>query len=102
MVVLLLALLAVPAAASPPLPSPVPWAPPPPDSPDLLASLRNTSRPRLAYSTYIGWYEDGGLNESALELQVEVMATRLRPHGWDTVMHDYGRCCHRPAASAVQ
>jgi hypothetical protein len=68
----------------------LPWAPPPPDSPALLASLRNTSRPKLAYSTYIGWYEDGGLNESTLFAQVEVMSTQLRSHGWDTVLHDYG------------
>ena len=67
-----------------------PWTPPPADSPGLLAYLRNTSRPKLAYSTYIGWYEDGGLNESTLLQQVDVMATRLRPHGWDTVQHDYG------------
>ena len=68
----------------------LPWAPPPLDSPALLASLRNTSRPKLAYSTYIGWYEDGGLNESTLFAQVEVMSTQLRSHGWDTVLHDYG------------
>ena len=36
---------------------PLPWAPPPADSPELLAFLRNTSRPKLAYSTYIGWCE---------------------------------------------
>ena len=40
------------AANSPPLP----WAPPPASSPDLIPFLRNTSRPRLAYSTYIGWF----------------------------------------------
>lgn len=33
------------------LPPELPWAPPPLDSPRLLASLRDTSRPRLAYST---------------------------------------------------
>ena len=77
--------------ASADAPPPVlPWAPPPVDSPGLIAWLRNTSRPKLAYSTYIGWYEDGGLNESALDLQVEVMATRLRPHGWNSILHDYG------------
>ena len=41
-----------------------------PLAPGVIAHLRNTSRPKLAYSTYIGWYEDGGLNESMLELQV--------------------------------
>ena len=110
---------------------PLPWAPPPADSSELLAFLRNTSRPKLAYSTYIGWCkwpnnphhnsisiitstcsipsppprfsemslterllviadEDGGLNESSLFAQVEAMATQLRPHGWTTVLHDYG------------
>ena len=76
--------------AVPPPAHDLPWAPPPPDSPQLLAHLRNTSRPKLAYSTYIGWYEDGGLNETALFAQVEAMATRLRSHGWDSILHDYG------------
>ena len=44
----------------------------------------------LPPSPDIGWYEDGGLNESTLALQVEVMSTRLRVHGWDTILHDYG------------
>jgi hypothetical protein len=68
----------------------LPWAPPPLGSAGVVPSLRNTSRPKLAYSTYIGWYEDGGLNESTLDLQVQAMATRLRPFGWDTIQHDYG------------
>lgn len=76
-------LLLAAAALGAPTPPPLPWAPPPLDSPDLLASLRNTSRPRLAYSTYIGWYEDGGLNESTLELQVRANASLpgIEAHG---------------------
>ena len=57
---------------------PLPWGPPPPNSAELIPYLRNTSRPKLAYSTYIGWYEDGGLNETSLDDQVDAMATRLR------------------------
>mmetsp|Transcript_128507 Transcript_128507/g.240440 ORF Transcript_128507/g.240440 Transcript_128507/m.240440 type:complete len:527 (+) Transcript_128507:100-1680(+) len=68
----------------------LPWAPPPADSPDLIAHLRDTSRPKLAYSTYIAWYEDGGMNESALLHEAEFMANRLRQHGWTLVLHDYG------------
>ena len=57
---------------------PLPWGPPPPNSTELIPYLRNTSRPKLAFSTYIGWYEDGGLNETSLDDQVDAMATRLR------------------------
>ena len=45
---------------------------------DLLPFLRNTRRPKLAYSTWVGWYEDGGLNETSLFAQVEAMAETLR------------------------
>lgn len=51
------------------LPSVVPqtaWTPPPADSPGLLPFLRDTSRPKLAYSTWAGWYTDGGLNETVV------------------------------------
>ena len=65
------AAIATTAAAARAPPPALPWAPPPADSPELLGFLRNTSRPKLAYSTYIGWYEDGGLNESSLFGQVE-------------------------------
>lgn len=68
----------------------LPWAPPPADSPELLSHLRDTSRPKLAYSTYIAWYEDGGMNESALLRETEFMSKRLREHGWTHVLHDYG------------
>lgn len=67
-----------------------PWIPPAANSPDLLPFLRNTSLPKLAYSTWVGWYMDGGLNETSLFAQVEAMATTLRPHGWTHVLHDYG------------
>eukprot|EP00039_Didymoeca_costata_P005966 m.86243 g.86243 ORF g.86243 m.86243 type:complete len:494 (-) comp13049_c0_seq1:13-1494(-) len=67
-----------------------PWTPPPADGPNLLSFLRNTSRPKLAYSTWVGWYLDGGLNESVLWNQVNTMATVLRPHGWTHILHDYG------------
>ena len=70
-VVPLLARLALVGAA-------MPWTPPLPNSADLLPFLRNTSAPKLAYSTYIGWYEDGGLNETSLYAQVDAMATKLR------------------------
>ena len=63
-----------------------PWSPPPADSPGLLASLRNTSMPKLAYSTYIGWYEDGGLNETSLWQQAEAIAD-LRVYGWTHLLH---------------
>ena len=33
------------------------WIPPPADSPFLLEWLRDTSRPKLAYSTWVGWCE---------------------------------------------
>ena len=82
-----------PTADSPHLASPaLPWGPPAADSPDLLAYLRNTSRPKLAYSTYIGWYEDGGLNETSLMAQVGAMATHLRPHGWSECCSRCSRC----------
>jgi len=68
----------------------MPWVPPPATSPELIPFLRDTSRPKLAFSSYIGWYEDGGLNETSLFEQVEAMATRMRPHGWTHVMNDYG------------
>ena len=55
-----------------------PWTPPDPASPELIPYLRNTSRPKLAYSTWVGWYTDGGLNETTLLAQVDAMATRLR------------------------
>lgn len=42
------------------------WTPPPADSPGLLPFLRDTSRPKLAYSTWAGWYTDGGLNETVV------------------------------------
>jgi hypothetical protein len=67
-----------------------PWVPPPADSPQLLPFLRDTSRPKLAYSTWVGWYTDGGLNETSLFAQVEAMADKLRPHGWTHILHDYG------------
>lgn len=69
---------------------PLPWVPPPVDSPELLPFLRNTSRPKLAYSTWVGWYMDGGLNETSLNAQVDAMAEKLRPHGWTHILHDYG------------
>jgi alpha-galactosidase len=56
----------------------------------LLRSLRNTSVPRLAYSTWVGWYLDGGLNESVLFDQAQAMATHLLPFGWNLMLHDYG------------
>lgn len=68
----------------------MPWIPPPADSPELLSFLRNTSRPKLAYSTWVGWYMDGGLNETTLFAQAEAMATKLRPYGWTHVLHDEG------------
>ena len=46
--------------------------------------------PKLAYSTWVGWYMDGGLNETSLFAQVEAMADTLRPHGFTHVLHDYG------------
>ena len=67
-----------------------PWLPPAADSPALLPFLRDTSRPKLAYSTWVGWYQDGGLNESVLEAQVDTMSTKLRPYGWTHILHDYG------------
>eukprot|EP01052_Picozoa_sp_SAG31_P035927 SAG31_NODE_4404_length_3264_cov_2.812322_3_plen_343_part_00 len=67
-----------------------PWVPPAADSPQLLPFLRDTSRPKLAYSTWVGWYCDGGLNETSLFAQVEAMADKLRPHGWTHILHDYG------------
>jgi len=67
----------------------LPYLPPPPDSPKLISFLRDTSMPKLAYTTYIGWYEDGGLNESVLMAQARAMATKLRPHGWTHILHDY-------------
>eukprot|EP00040_Diaphanoeca_grandis_P011265 m.57703 g.57703 ORF g.57703 m.57703 type:complete len:517 (+) comp22424_c0_seq1:423-1973(+) len=67
-----------------------PWIPPAVNSSDLIPFLRDTSRPKLAYSTWVGWYTDGGLNETTLFAQVDVMATTLRPHGWTHVLHDYG------------
>jgi alpha-galactosidase len=67
-----------------------PWVPPPADSPQLLPFLRDTTRPKLAYSTWVGWYMDGGLNETSLFAQVEAMADKLRPHGWTHILHDYG------------
>ena len=72
------------------VPLTTPWLPPPADSPALLPFLRDTSRPKLAYSTWVGWYQDGGLNESVLEAQVEAMSTKLRPYGWTHILHDYG------------
>ena len=84
---------ASPSGCPPPPPKqvgPWPWTPPVADSPDLLAFLRNTSRPKLAYSTWVGWYEAGGLNETSLFAQVNAMSTTMRPHGWTHVMHDYG------------
>ena len=45
---------------------------------ELLPFLRNTRRPKLAYSTWVGWYEDGGLNETSLFEQVGAMAETLR------------------------
>ena len=83
-------LLLASSGLAPPASSADPWIPPAPDSPDLLTFLRNTSRPKLAYSTWVGWYMDGGLNETSLFAQVEAMATTLRPHGWTHVLHDYG------------
>ena len=38
----------------------------------------------------MGWYEQGGLNETSLFAQVEAMADTMRTHGWTHVMHDYG------------
>ena len=82
-----------PSGCPPPPPKevgPWPWTPPAPENPDLLAFLRDTSRPKLAYSTWVGWYEAGGLNESSLLAQVNAMSETMRPHGWTHVMHDYG------------
>jgi hypothetical protein len=67
-----------------------PWIPPPVGSSDLLPFLRDTSRPKLAYSTWVGWYTSGGLNETVLLAQAEAMASKLRPHGWTHLLHDYG------------
>ena len=72
-----------------PRPTP-PWIPPPPGDPGLLPFLHDTSRPKLAYSTWVGWYMDGGLNETSLFDQVEAMAMHLRAHGWTHILHDYG------------
>jgi alpha-galactosidase len=83
-------LLLASSCLAPPASSADAWIPPAPDSPDLLPFLRNTSMPKLAYSTWVGWYMDGGLNETSLFAQVEAMATTLRPHGWTHVLHDYG------------
>ena len=65
-----------------------PWIPPPVGSPSLPGWLHDTSRPKLAYSTWVGWYMDGGLNETSLFAQVEAMADQLRPHGWSHILHD--------------
>ncbi len=56
----------------------------------LLRELRDTSLPRLAYSTWVAWYLEGGLNESVLLDQAQAMATHLLPFGWNLVLHDYG------------
>ena len=85
-----LAAVAVPLVAD--APAPPPWVPPAPGSPQLLPFLRNTSRPKLAYSTWVGWYMGGGLNESSLYAQVEAMADQLRPHGWTHILHDCAPC----------
>jgi alpha-galactosidase len=65
-----------------------PWVPPPADSPLLMPFLHDTSRPKLAFSTWVGWYMGGGLNETSLFAQVEAMADKLRPHGWTHILHD--------------
>ena len=56
----------------------------------LLRRLRDTSVPRLAYSTWVAWYLEGGLDESVLFDQAQAMATHLLPFGWNLVLHDYG------------
>ena len=78
-----------------------PWTPPPASSPDLLPFLRDTSRPKLAYSTWVGWYMDGGLNETSLFAQAEAMATTLRPHGWTHILHDYGWQVRKPSCAII-
>jgi alpha-galactosidase len=55
-----------------------------------LQDLRNTSTPRLAYSTWVGWYLDGGLNETVLYSQALAMSSQLKPFGFDLILHDYG------------
>ena len=93
-----LAAVAVPLAAD--APAAPPWVPPAPGSPQLLPFLRNTSLPKLAYSTWVGWYMGGGLNESSLYAQVEAMADQLRPHGWTHILHDCAPCpCPHPTPS---
>ena len=57
--------------------------------------LHDTSRPKLAFSTWVGWYMGGGLNETSVFAQVEAMADKLRPHGWTHILHDCE--CRAPA-----
>ena len=57
-----------------------PWTPPAPDSPRLLPFLRDTSMPKLAYSTWVGWYMNGGLNETSLFDGQHAAAAWLDPH----------------------
>ena len=76
----------------------LPWAPPAPDSPDLIAYLRNTSLPKLAYSTYVGWYEDGGMNETTLMQQV--LCARRAHHAFFKAAASTRRgCASVPAAT---
>lgn len=56
----------------------------------FLLGIRNTSYPRLAYSTWVGWYLQGGLNETVLYEQALAMSTQLKPFGWNLLLHDYG------------
>ena len=57
---------------------------------NFLHGIRNTSSPRLAYSTWCGWYMDGGLNETVLYSQALAMSSQLKPFGWNLILHDYG------------
>jgi alpha-galactosidase len=60
------------------------------DASPFLLGIRNTSFPRLAYSTWVGWYLQGGLNETVLYSQALAMSTQLKPFGWNLILHDYG------------